>query len=109
MNSGMSPSLIGPNAVAFARNVAMRGARPTTRPGWNRRSLVWHDTDQQVRFENGLFQGAAPFEPFEGGQHLVASIAGRLFEIDVTDRYSASEITISDLNNSTLDKAWFEQ
>ena len=109
MNSGISPSLIGQNSVAFARNVAFRGSRPTTRPGWNKRVITFADGTTQTRFEDGLFQGAAPFEPFQGGSKLVASISGRLFRIDVDSFYSCQELTGTDVNSPFRDKAWFEQ
>lgn len=109
MDSGLSPSFIGNNKVAFARNVVFRGGRPQTRPGWRRRTLDFDDSGEQSAFENGLFQGAASFEPMQGGYKLVASVAGRLFRIDVDDRFQAFELTGADTNSAIKEKAWFEQ
>lgn len=109
MDSGMDPSIIGNTKVAFARNVQFRGAIPMTRPGWNKRTLNFVDAGTQTAFEDGLWQGAGPFEPFQGGMLLVASIAGRLFRIDVDNNYACQEITGSDTNSPFLEKAWFEQ
>lgn len=109
MNSGISPNLIGRDAVAFARNVTFRGTRPQTRPGWRKRPLAFENGETQAAFENGLFQGAFCFEPMQGGHKLVSSIAGRLFLIDMENGFTCLELTGSDTNSATLPKAWFEQ
>ena len=105
----MDPSLIGNSKVAFARNVTFRGALPTTRPGWNRRAVAWNNEDTQSAFEDGLWQGAYGFEPYQGGHNLVVSVSGRIFLIDVDNNYAAMELTGADRNSPILDKAWMEQ
>ena len=109
MNSGLAPNLIGTDAAFFSRNVTFRGGHPQTRPGWKRRALNFEDTDTQAAFQDGLFQGAACFEPMQGGHKLVASISGRLFMVDAENQFVCSELTMTDRNSSTLPKAWFEQ
>lgn len=109
MDSGRAPNVIGPGRVAFARNVTFRGGFPRTRPGWRKRPLAFADELTQAAFEDGLFQGAFGFDPFSGGQKLVASLSGRIFRIDVDSHFACSELTGSDINSPTRPKAWFEQ
>lgn len=110
MDGGNAPSTIGRSKVAFARNITFRGGYPETRPGFRRRPLSFEDASTEGHFEEALFQGAAPFEPYSGGKMLAAMIGGRLFRIDVSGGFKTQDISVpGDLNPATRPKAWFVQ
>lgn len=109
VDSGNAPNVIGRDKAAFSRNVIYRGGFPATRPGWNQRDLNFENGDIALSFKGGLFQGAFGFEPYGGGNILLASVSGRIYRIDVDDRYALTDITIDIGNPPALPKAWFTQ
>ena len=116
MDSGISPSEIRVNQVAFAINATMRGSFIGPRPGYNRRALQFPDssgsTDAalQSRFETGKFQGAKPYRKADGDDAIMIAISGRMYKVDIGKGFSVQDITIpGDPNSSLLEFTWMEQ
>ena len=112
ISSGVAPNTLQNNQASFAINTQFRNGFPENRPGWVKRTLKFLDADGaedatiKANFEDGLFQGAAPFER---RNRLVASVGGRLFSINL-DNLTVLDVSISgDLNRSDLRKAWMTE
>src|SRR5512139_3635899 len=83
VNSGLAPSSLGRDQMAWAINTTFRNGYAQHRPGMTQRELDFSDADNpslQSDFENHVFQGAAAFERVN---QLVAAIGGRLFRISL--------------------------
>lgn len=111
MDSGMPPSLIGKNRVAWAVNCTFREGWPEPRPGWINREMDFGSSeDLRAGLEDGYFQGAGTYLSDDGRAYIAVSTSGRVFTIDVTGGYAVAEITIpGDPNQVTQPHAWFEQ
>src|SRR5690242_8060447 len=103
MDGGRLPELIGREKVAFACNVTFRGGYATSRPTLIRRTLTFPDDGTQSDFEGYRFQGAGTFEPFQGGESLMAMIGGSLFELKLNgDSFSVTDLSRSEEHTSEL-------
>jgi hypothetical protein len=108
-DSGLSPSIIRPNQVAFAVNAQMRGGFIKPRPGINHRVLQFPGIKSSL-FEDGKFQGAKTYRTATGDDVLMAAISGRMFKVDIADQFSVQDITIpASPNSSLLEYTFMEQ
>lgn len=97
MNSGVATSLIPPNQLAFALNTTERGGYATNRPALRKIALDFASDEVLERhFQQGKFQGAGVYESDSGRGSLLASIAGRLFNLPIGLSTSVvQEVTVS--------------
>jgi hypothetical protein len=110
VDTGSAPDLILDNQAAQAINVTFRGGKPTCRPPFMRRRLVFDANQTKYDFEDGFFQGAGTFTSDQGNVYLVASISGKLFTTEISAGLGTKQLVIPGLqNNPTLQKAWFCQ
>lgn len=93
VDSGRASNLLDPNQGAFAVNVTMRGAYPETRPPFVTPKLVFDAAEMLAYWATHETQGAHYFAPTQRGPLLVVSIGGRIFTIDVLNKFQVSEIT----------------
>ncbi len=112
MDSEVNPLLLPKDQVAFASNATIRGGFITDRPPFtNRLNVIWPSPAVQTAFEQGLFQGAAFYNPDSGNQSIFAAVAGRLFQFQVAGNdITVTERTIpGDPNPATATQAWLWQ
>ena len=112
MDGGRLPELIGREKVAFACNVTFRGGYATSRPTLIRRTLNFPDDGTQTDFEGYRFQGAGTFEPFQGGESLMAMIGGSLFELKLQgDSFNVTDLStqFQVFHRPDLPQSWFVQ
>jgi hypothetical protein len=94
MHSGISPSLIGANQVAFAHNVTFRGGFARTRPKFQRISIEWEDEEARQWFGSYPVSGQDYFKNALGTQFLVCCAGGRFFSFELRSyTATAREIT----------------
>lgn len=112
MNSGINPLLIEKNQASFLSNATVRDGFATDRPPFTNRLTISYPSDEvQTAIEEGLFQGAAYYQPDSGNQSLFASISGRLFQFVI----SAGNVTVieqtipGDPNPAASTQAWLWQ
>lgn len=112
MNSGLRPSLLQRNQLAFSLNSTVRGGYIQNRPPFTKMlTFAWDSPTTQATVEQGLFQGACYYKPDTGLQSLIASISGRLFRFNISgNTVSVSDISITgDTNPSDRTQAWLWQ
>jgi hypothetical protein len=113
MNSGIDPLLLPKNQAAFILNGTVRDGFVSDRPPFSKKHLtiVYPSDEVQTAVEQGLFQGAAYYQPDSGNQSLFAAIGGRLFQFLVAgDTITVSEQTVaSDPNPANSTQAWLWQ
>lgn len=113
MDSDKNPLLLQKNQLAFLANGTVRGGFATDRPPYSKThlSFVWPSDEVQEAVEQGLFQGAAYYQPDSGDQSLIAQIGGRLFQFTISiNEVTVREITApSDPNPDTSTQAWLWQ
>ncbi len=111
MNSGLDPLLLEKSQLSFASNLTTRIGFVSDRPPFVKRTVTYPDTATQTAVEQGLFQGAAYYQPDSGDQSLFASISGRLFQfVVVGDVITCTERTIpGDPNPAETTQAWLWQ
>lgn len=114
VDTGRSPSRIDRNQLAHLVNATCRDDSIQTRPGWTQLKLTFPANpakpDYATVFKTGLFQRATGYRPrLSGEPHLILSIAGRIFRVNVASSLSVQEMTIPGENNPNLRRAWFEQ
>jgi len=112
MNSGLDPLLIPKTQAAFLSNATVRNGFAMTRPPFTKKLTITYPSDEvQTAIEQGLFQGAAYYQPDSGSQSLFASISGRLFQFVVsTNGITVTERTIpGDPNPAASTQAWLWQ
>jgi len=98
VSSAFEPELILPTQLAWAKNVNIRGGKPSTR-----RPIV-----QRLELPPGLVQGA-DFFSVQGGM-LIASIAGHLYRIWIGERvFSCDEIPLAFENSPVQPEVWMEE
>lgn len=112
VHSGMPPSLLSKQQVAFSVNITHRGGKPKTRPAIVKRRLDFADDDSDVNATAALFQRAKYYSGFGNNPSaIVALIGGRLF------RYvpQVSSVNVDDIsppgaiNTPTAPLAWLYQ
>lgn len=111
MNSGIAPSLLKKNQLAWLNNGTVRGTYATPRPPWYNRAITYPDAATQAAVEQGRFQGSCWAQPDSGPESLLALISGRLFEfIIVGNVVTCFDRTIAgDPNDATAPQAWLWQ
>lgn len=116
VDSGRASALIGRDQVSFAINTTFRSGFAESRPGIREVTLSFLDqnnsvdTTVQTNFEDGRFQGASTYISPDGNTYLIASIGGRIFQIDPVLGNVQDLSTISGLTNpSNRPQAWMEQ
>ena len=82
MNSDLDPLLLSKDTLAFATNATVRRGFVTHRPPYSKKHLTIKYPSEAVQeaIEQGLFQGAAYYQPDSGYQSIFAAISGRLFQ-----------------------------
>lgn len=91
------------NQLTWLTNATVRGGGITPRYGWEK---VVYDFDG----DGGLFQGAAFYTPDNAVPYILASIAGRIYKIDLWDTVAVTDITIpGDPNPATEEQSFFQQ
>jgi hypothetical protein len=112
MNSGVEPLLLPRNQLSFATNATVRQGFVTDRPPYtNQLNITWPSDEVREAVEEGLFQGAAYYQPDSGDQSLFASISGRLFQFIIQGNdVEVIERTITgDPNPAATTQAWLWQ
>lgn len=112
MHSGIPPTLLTRQHVAFSVNATHRGGKPKTRSALVKRRLAFADDESDVNATAALFQRASYYSGFGNNPSaLVALIGGRLFRY-IPQGATANVQDISpagDINNPTLPLAWLYQ
>lgn len=93
VDSGRASNLLEGNQCAFAVNVTMRGGYPETRPPYVTPKVEFDNAAIRTHWASAETQGAKYFAPTQGSPLIVAMIGGRLFVIDVLNKFQVSEIT----------------
>lgn len=94
MDSSLSPTLIGNNAVATAVNLTFRGGRPSSRPGFRQVGLQSGINEGLDKFSEGYYQGGVFYEERRRNYNssIICVINGQVIRINlgtlVTDRLS---------------------
>jgi len=114
LDAGIAPILLQKNQLAYGSNTTVRRSFVHPRPPVKQITIVadpYAGTTALDDFQNGLFQGAAVFNPDNGIDALMASISGRLFKLDITgNTASLLDVTIpGDPNDPTQLRAWMWQ
>jgi hypothetical protein len=98
VSSAVAPELLPPGQFAWGLNIAIRGAKPHTRPPIVERLIL----------PEGIHQGSAYFG-VQGGM-IVCSIAGRIYRLRIgANTFSYEEIPLGFVNSGVLKQAWFQQ
>ncbi len=98
VSSAVAPELLPPGQFAWGLNIAVRGAKPHTRPPIVERLLL----------PPGLHQGSSYFGVQDG--MIICSIEGRIYRLRIgANMYSYEEIPLSFVNSGVLKQAWFQQ
>lgn len=93
MDSGRNTSLLQPTQAALLVNLMVRGGFAETRYGFKNRLLIFENDEQEDWYKTHLFQGGDFFAPIEETPMLITSVGGRIFKIDVLNKYQVTEIT----------------
>jgi len=113
VNSGLEPELLPKNQLAFSSNATVRDGFIENRPPFSKRHLQieWPNDDVKEAVEQGLFQGAAYYQPDSGSQSLFAAIAGRLYQFQITgnDVIVTDRTVAGDPNPASAMQAWLWQ
>lgn len=111
MDSGTSPLLLPNNQLAWASNATNRGSLIKPRPVRRKLTLDFGgDTELQTAVTKGLFQGRCYYKPDSGGETLIASISGRLFQFTPSgSTATVAEITGGNPQSSTALQCWLWQ
>lgn len=117
MDASRSPELIGQNQISLGVNITLRENYPCTRPSFNRNLLSFAgDIEAEAWWNSNYFQGAEYFNTNGGYPSLIASVGGRIFNLqpqgagfEVTDITPIMANGTIDRNSSILTKAYFCQ
>lgn len=117
MDASRSPELISQNQIALGVNITLRENYPGTRPAFNRCLLNFAGDDEaEAWFHSNYFQGGAYFNTNGGYPSFIASVGGRIFNLqpqgagfEVTDITPVFANGTIDRNSSILTKAYFCQ
>lgn len=93
VDESRQPLLLAQNQLHRAVNLTMRGGFLRTRPGFDKLPLRFARGEYASWFYNRRFQGAAYFDDLRDMEKIVASIGGRIFQIDPTAAYLVTDIT----------------
>lgn len=113
MNRGVAPLLLPKDQLANAINATVRGTFATHRPPYRKINLTYASEEVQTAFETLLWQCGARYKPDSGQESLLASIAGKLFEvIPDPNAYTATvdEVsTVATRQSATATQCWIWQ
>lgn len=93
VDSSRIPSLLAQNQAAWAGNCSFRDGTPKTRPRFFQESLRFPNSEVAKWIETHAVQGGIVFTPKYRSAVAVASIGGRIFEIDPLAGFTVKEIT----------------
>lgn len=105
VDSTRAPNLLGKNVLAFAVNATLRGGHAETRPPFVRLKLNFDTEEIEEWWESQHVQVADYFQPDQNNPLIIASIGGRIFEVDILDGGRVSEITPTK-ETSTVNIIW---
>lgn len=88
-----TPNLLTPNQLAYGINITLRGGYAENRPGFKKQSIEFDDLEIQTWVENHNIQGVEFYQPFKNTPQYVFSSGGRIFTLDIENRYFVREIT----------------
>lgn len=111
MNSGVAPTLLQKNQLAFLLNCSIRGGYVTHRPPYRKIPIEFDSDATKKTIQTGFFQGAGYYKPDYGQESLVAQYSGRLFQFQFNGtKFIAKDISIAnDLNDATAKQVWMWQ
>jgi hypothetical protein len=112
MHSGIPPTLLSKQHVAFSVNITHRGGMPRTRPSFVKRLLVFADDESDETSTDALFQRASYYRGYENNPNaIVALIGGKLFRyIPQVNSVNVSDISPpGPINDPTAPLAWLWQ
>jgi hypothetical protein len=93
VDSSRAPTLLAQNQAAWAGNISFRGGYAKTRPRFFQHPLKFQNSEQAAWIESHAVQGSTVFVPRYRNEVQIASIGGRIFEIDPLAGFSVKEIT----------------
>ncbi len=114
VDAGIAPILLQKNQLAKGSNTTVRRSFVTHRPAVKQIALTtdpYNGPAVLADFENGLFQGAAVYNPDNGPDCLMAAISGHLFKLELNGNSAAlTDVSIpADLNDPTQLRNWMWQ
>lgn len=113
VNSGISPTLLPKNQLAWALNSTVRGGHITDRPPYNIQEFDFGaDTALETLVLSGYFQGAAVYRPDYGPSEIIAQVSGHIVRFSqlADEKWHVTDISIvGDLNSSTAYQCWMWQ
>lgn len=111
MNSGVAPTLLPKNQLAWMVNGSLRGGYVTHRPPFNRLAVSYESPDVKTAVEGGFFQGSGFYLADSGAASLIAQYSGRLFQFSLSSlTVHVSEISIAgDLGDAAAKQVWMWQ
>ena len=111
MSSGLSPSIINQNQVAYAVNATVRGGFIRNRPKFMQFILNFQgQSEAETYFSANSVTGWSYYSPPSGQNMLVCCSGGRFFAF-VLDGFNATvtEVTGDTRNSTIASKTWFCQ
>ncbi len=111
INSGLPPTMLPRNQLAFGVNITTRGGYAATRPPWLKLTCAYPSTDIRIAATRSIFQGAAFYSSFGNNPScLIASIGGRIYRYVITNRRcNVQDVTPDGGNDPTQMQAWLAQ
>lgn len=111
-NSGISPTLLPKNQLAWAINATVRGGFIKDRPPLERQTLNYNG-DEALRaiVEFGYYQGGAIYRPDFGASQIIIQVNGHLVRLTENgDWWDVDDISIAgDLNSTSASVVWMWQ
>lgn len=104
-----APSRVPRNQLCLLTNSTTRTDYIGPRPRWRQVALTFADSTTRSDFENGFFQSFTGYIPDVDPMHLVWSISGKLFRVNVLTDSSVESLTLPDPNPTNRPRAWFKQ
>lgn len=103
VDSSRAPSLIAQDQAAWAGNVSFRSGLPKTRSRFWQCGLAFPTEEIALWFETHALQGSYVFAPRFRTAVTVASVGGRIFEIDPLAGFAVKEITPHTVMQTSVD------
>lgn len=93
IDTSRSPSLLDISQAAFAGNCSFRGGFPKTRNRQFQNRLAFPNAEVALWIETHAIQGSKVYVPRYRNEVIVASVGGRIFEVDPLAGFTVKEIT----------------
>ena len=111
MDSGKSPSLLGPTECSYSENVTFRGGYAKTRPAFKKLSLA--TSSAATAFTGAKFQGATWFTENDDDGYIIAVADGNIYRIE-PPAVEGGDWTVKDETNGCpladwVDRVYFAQ